>query len=515
MRKVPVLTAVSLLAICSLAVAPVFAATGMANDPPSIHLAPGENAPDAFNINDFFVDPTGATVDSGGSADGDGNVTVDGLADPGTTSYSISNGAGDSGSAGVWVSASGFENRPAIDNNNRLVGVDGGNWFVNWVVPGGDPVTSNLPIGSPAGGGDGTPGGGTPGGGSVAVSVGQVSLTYEGRFRLRSSGPAETGITAAIDAAGNYTISAAEDSSASIVSFSVADVDAVQVLAAPATDVGAPIVDTHTVAAGASALVIGTDPVSVDGVAQLSLYYNASSVDGVAIAVIGFDGAVAFQGVTFSNPSGPGLEAGVTKCLGTSFRSTTGSVIPAVQVFNGGSAEITVEIVRFVVADAAPLVDYAINPNCTAVENPLDSIDGLIADILVQGAAGPTAGDGVIGLAAPGANDVANASIIAALGVGTAVAECFVQRVGDATDGSAFVLNVTDGGATSFAAFKPGGSIPTDSFMKVQAAGTVQSDIEQAFITMQVAGGLTVNVDDLAVRCIDQADNQFDANLLG
>lgn len=514
MRKVPVLTAVTLLAISSLAVAPVYAGTALANDPPSLSLAPGANQANAFNINDFFADPTGASI-TGGSLDGSGNATVDGLATAGTKEYSISNSAGESGSASVWASAAKFINRPAIDNNNRLVGVAGGNWFTNWIVAGGT-VGSNAPLGNAGGGGSGTPGGAT-GGGALSVSVGEVSISYEGTWRKRTSGPAsDTGITATIDAAGNYTISASatDDVNAAIVTFSAGTSDAVQVLAAHAHDVGAPIVGTHTVQPGLSTLQFG-GAVDVEGVAQLTLTYNASSVSGVAIAVIGFDGALAGSTVTYSNPSGSGLEAGVTKSLSTSILSEAGSVIPAVQVFNGGSAAVTVNITRFTVAHAAPLVDYAINPNHTTFEHALDSGAGVLPDILQQGATAPTYSGGAMVLAAAGANGISNGTVQAALSRGTAVAECYVQRVGAAEGTAVFVLNVTDGGATSYAAFKPGSSIPTDGWLMVQAAGTIQADGTGVFITAQSSGGLTVNVDNLSVRQIDQDDNQFDANLLG
>jgi hypothetical protein len=286
----------------------------------------------------------------------------------------------------------------------------------------------------------------------------------------------------------------------------------VQVLAAHAHEVGAPIVGTHTVQPGLSTLQFG-DAVAVEGVAQLTLTYNASAVSGVAIAVIGFDGALAGSTVTYSNPSGPGLEAGTAKSLSTSIRSEAGSVIPAVQVFNGGSAAVTVNITRFTVAHAAPLVDYAINPNHTTFEHALDSGAGVLPDILQQGATAPTYSGGAMVLATAGANGISNGTVQAAVSRGTAVAECYVQRVGAAE--GVFVLNVTDGGATSYAAFKPGSSIPTDGWLIVQAAGTIQADGTGVFITAQASGGLTVNVDNLSVRQIDQDDNQFDANLLG
>lgn len=506
MRKVPVLTAVTLLAICSLAIVPVYAGTAMANDPPSVSLTPGANAPGAFNINEFFVDPTGASI-TGGSLDAAGNATVDGSASAGVLDYSISAGS-ESGEAKVWVSGNKFGNRPAIDGNNRIVGQTDANWFANWVVP-GSSVSSRAPLGNP-GGGSGTPSGGT-GGGALVASVGEVSLSMEGTWYKRSSGPATgTGITASIDAAGNYTISAAAGARAAIVTFSAGTADAVQVLAAPVVEVGAPVTGSRTVQPGAVDFQVGA-AVSVDEYAQLTLVYNASAVDGVAIAVIGFDGALAGDTVIYSNPSGAGLQSGVAKSLSTSAKSTTGSIIPAVQIFNGGAAAITVSIDRFTVANAHPLTDYAINPNHVTAEHNLDTVDGIVPDVLGAGAVAPVADAGSMLL--NGAGGVSNGTLISALSKGTAVAECWAQAVGAPAAGSVFVLTVVDGGPSSFATFMPGTSVPTDSWLKVQTSGTLQSDLAQAFIVVQAAG-FNCRVDNLMVRQIDQDDNQFDANLL-
>jgi hypothetical protein len=497
------------MAVCALVSAPVYAGTALANDPPSVSLTPGSNAPDAFKLADFFADPTGAQVDAGGSLVGE-YVTIDGAAASAEDHTQISAGS-ENGSADILVSVDKFGNRPAIDNNNRLVGVPGGNAFVN-LIPAGGSVTS-LPLGNPGGGG--TPGGGTPGGGALTTAIGEVSLSMEGTWRGRSSGPAAgTGITAAVDAAGVYTISAAAGASPSIVSIVSPGADVVQVLAAEAVASSGDLVGVHTAGPGANVLVIGTTPVSVGEYAQLQFDYNASAVDGVAIAVIGFDGAVAFQSVSYSNPSGGSLEAGVTKTLATSIKSTSGSVIPALQIFNGGTAQITVTVSNAVVGQARPLVDYAIDPNHTAYANDLSSTAGLIGDILQQGAAGPTQGNGFIVLdGSTGTDGVANASIQAVNNQGTNTAEVFVQRVGDAPAGSFFVLNVTDGGPTSYAAFVPGSAIPTDGFLKVQATGTVQADGTAVFVTLQSVN-VTVNCMDLTGRDIMQADNQYDANLL-
>jgi hypothetical protein len=504
MRKVPVLAV--LMVICALVSAPVYAGTAMANDPPSVSLAPGQNAPDAFMLADFFADPTGAQVDAGGSVGANGLVTIDGAAASAAGHTQISAG-GESGSGDLLVSANKFANRPAIDNNNRLVGVAGGNAFVN-LIPAGQSVTSAMPLGNP--GGSGT------GGGALTTAIGEVSLSSDGVWRKRSSGPATgTGITASVDASGNYTISAAAGASASIVSIVSAGADVVQVLAAPATSVGAPIVGTHTVAAnGGVAFLVGTEAIAVaDEYVQLSITYNASSVNGVAIAPVGFDGGVVGNNMNYTNPSGGQLQAGVAKNLATSVKSLSGSVTPAVQIFNGGTAAVTVNITRCVVGQARNLVDYAINPNSILASHNLDSIDGLIADIAAQGAAGPTDEGDVIGLAAPGANDIANASIIDGQAVGTVVAEVFVQKVGAGS--GTFVLNVTDGAGVSYAMFVPGDSIPTTGWLKVQATGTVSTGAGPLIATMQAAGGLSVLCDDLSLRNIQQADNQYDANLIG
>lgn len=508
MRKVPVLTAVTLLAISSLAVVPVYAGTALANDPPSISLPTGTNAPDAFNIDEFFAAPDGSATITGGSLSGR-SATVNGQAAAGVLDYSIQQGS-ESGAAKVWVSGSKFGNKPAIDGNNRIVGQTDANWFVNWIPEGGS-VDSRAPLGNPGGGSSGSPDGSTPGGGALAASVGEVSLSVNGTWYKRTSGPAsDTGITASIDAAGNYSISAAAGARAAIVTFSAGSADAVQVLAAPVVEVGAPVTGSRTVAAGGLDFQVGA-PVSVGEYAQLSMYYNASAVDGVAIAVIGFDGAVAGNTVNYSNPSGSGLEAGVTKCLGTSVKSTSGSIIPAVQIFNGGSSAITVDIAKFVVAHARPLTDYAINPNHVTASDSLDSVAGIIPDVLAAGAAAPTS-DGSSMLLG-GAGGVSNGTLLHALSKGTAVAECWAQSVGSPSAESTFVLTVVDGGPTSFATFMPGSSIPSSSWLKVQTAGTLQSDLAQAFIVVQAAG-FDCKVDNLQVRQIDQDDDQFDANLL-
>ena len=223
--------------------------------------------------------------------------------------------------------------------------------------------------------------------------------------------------------------------------------------------------------------------------------------------------SVAFQSVSYSNPSGGSLEAGVTKSLATSVKATSGSVIPAVQIFNGGAAQIVVTVSNAAVGNARPLVDYAIDPNHAAYANDLSSSAGLIPDILQQGAAGPTDGNGFIVLdGSTGTDGIANASLQASNGQGTNTAEVYVQRVGDAPAGSFFVLNVTDGGPTSYAAFVPGEAIPTDGWLKVQATGTVQADAA-VFVTLQSVN-VVVNCMDLTGRDIMQADNQYDANLV-
>jgi hypothetical protein len=182
------------------------------------------------------------------------------------------------------------------------------------------------------------------------------------------------GLTATLNADGSYSL-ASDDSFAGafIVGLSASDgvsEDVVSLLAAEAADVdlSSPLVlapagftagtyadGVVTAAPNTGALVVSTVPVAVGGLVTVSLNYNASSVDGVNIAVIGFDGVVDFVAVNYQNAGGAHLEAGVTKNLAVSFMSHSGNIQAGFQVFNGGSADVTVSISDVQVIKAGPV----------------------------------------------------------------------------------------------------------------------------------------------------------------
>jgi hypothetical protein len=163
MRKMPVLTMVCLVAL-GLAAAPTFAATGAANDVPDIVLSAGETS--SFDLADFFSEgPYG--LSGGGSIDGS-VVTVDGSASPVTFT-----GGADSDDSQVVVSSFVLSDIE-VDDNNRIVGKDGGNIFYNPIVPGGVIQSKVNLSGLPAGGGSGTPGGVTGVGAGLIATVATV-----------------------------------------------------------------------------------------------------------------------------------------------------------------------------------------------------------------------------------------------------------------------------------------------------------------------------------------------------
>ena len=113
----------------------------------------------------------------------------------------------------------------------------------------------------------------------------------------------------------------------------------------------------------------------------------------------------------------------------------------------------------------------------------------------------------------PGKGKIANAFIQVGLVKGTNVAECWVQRVGDADAGAAFVLVLTDGAATTAQSFVDGAAVPTASWAKVCAVATLGAPGTN-FLLVQAAG-LDALVDDVCVRVVDDKAEYFDAGLLG
>jgi len=554
MRKVPVLTV--LAAVLGVLAMPVGAATFTANETPDIKLAPGANASDVFDLNDFFESATAAvtyTASGKGSVTGSmASVSGDAAAGAYTASFTGNDGSGPlTVDSVVQVSTFLIGNGPKIDNNNRIAGVAGGNVFYNGIPVGGSVASvANLVL--PAIGGGGSPGGAS--GAALLTTIGEVTVATDATTGLRvrtsakqASGTGSAtfgGLTATLGADGTYSLTAATGfASAYVVTFGAQNgvsKDGVHLVAAPAVVTtldaasvssipGAPAATvayangaaTVSAGAGQSILVFANAGVPVGEYATVSLDYTTNAA--VNIAVIAFDGALAFQNVSYSNPSAGNIDTTGTKNLAVSVKSNAASVIPAFQVFNGGTTAATVTISNLKTVNAAPLPNFALNPNAEAtlpVDGTVPNVTGWQGDILAQGATGPAASTannfasaaGAGSMSLVGVGGVSNAAITVSLGVGSAVAECYVQRVGAADAGSALALVFTDGGANSFASFTPGATIPETGWLKVIASGTLSAGTT-GFLVVQSAGA-TVNVDDVSVRIITDKDSYFDAGLL-
>jgi len=558
MRRVPVLTVVSLAAVLGLMVVPVHAATLFATDTPDIKLKPGDKADSAFDLGDFFDSATGATISytaTGGSVSGS-VASVFGSATPGKLTATFTGTAGSEKATAtslVQVSTFLLKNGPAIDDNNRIAGQAPGNIFFNAIVPGQKVESAKALVGVLADGKSVSPGS-VSGAAALFASVGEVTLgTFDTGLRSRTSAVlgssatgkiAANGVTATMNANGTYSIATVKTTFTApyVVTLGVksgAGADGVHLVVAPAADVDIAKVGTMQMGTGTATaagnkitadkgealMVYATDTFTVGEYATISLDYTTDST-AANIAVIGFDGTLAFPNASYSNPGSTNLEKGVAKNLSITLKSNTGKVIPGFQVYCAdGTANVTVT--RLSVVNARPLVDYALNVN-SEVDLPIDEtmgdLTGWGSDVLGQGAKKPAA-DTDNNFAAPkagsmllsGKGGLSNAFVTIGLEKGTAVGECYVKRTGEPDNAeSAFVLIATDGGANAFASFVGGSTIPTDKWIKVTCAGTlsVKAPAPSVLFVVQAAG-VNVKVDDVALRIITDKDSFFDATLLG
>lgn len=550
MRKVPVLA--SLAAVLALLAMPVGAETLFGTEPPDVILAPGSTADSAFDLNDFF-DSTAGEISyeaTGGSVDGS-VASVFGLDNPGMTMATFTASDGQETlevMSDVYVTNVAISGKPDINNNNRIAGVEGGNMFLNLLTP-GSSASGSVSVSGFTPGGGGTPGGvtgeGVTGAGALIATIGSVSLET-GPTGLRSrvaTADVDAGASATMNADGTYEIATTDAFASAVVATLGAWAgdtgDAFHVVAAPATEVS--LDGAVTVPAGDApgtlegnvvnvgpnqGLLVALGAVEVSGeYAEVEVHYSADNVDGLSIAAIGFDGALDGGVVTFANASGPAnLESG--KIVSVNVKVLSGSVIPAVQVFNGGSAAAAVTIEGIMVGEVRPLADYALNPNATAdlvdpagsgavIDGSMADLTGWLADVNGQGAVAPVASEennfaaaasGSVAL--NGEGSLSNATAMVMLGQGAAIAEAYVM----AGDAGTFAMVLTSPTQNSVSTFKAASQLG-DGWTKVSVGGTLSGDVA-SFLTIQAAGG-NMMVDDVKVRVITDAANQFDANLLG
>lgn len=545
MRRVPVLTLASLVAVLALFAAPVNAATLFGTDTPDVRMAPGFPANSVFDLDDFFDSATGATIGytaSGASVDANGVVTVPAGATAGQAAVSFTATAGGESITvdSVAVTSNGLiSNVPGIDNNNRLAGVSGGNAFLNAIVP-GSSVASVDALALVGGTGELT-GSSATGSAALLATIGQVSVSQtETGLYVRSSevkaegagSAAFGGLTATIAADGSYTLAADANFAGPFVVTLGNTADAVHVLAAKATNVAmeaatfmqlaagtAPAADvsfangavTITADAGEGALFVANAGVAAGADATVSLNYNSSSA-GASIAVVGFDAAsiadlptgaankIAYELITGADF----IQTGVVKNVAATMKSKSGSVLPGFQVFNPGTSAITVTISNLQVINVGPLANYAVIANAKA---PVASL-GIAFEAALAGEstenhfAGGTAGS----IALDGTSQVVNLMLQASgVDAGLYTAECWVKKLGGA---GTFYLHVTDGAKETRAQAVDFGA----DWEKVTASGLAKAG--SLFVVVQSSGANFV-VDDVTVRLLKDTANVFDYALLG
>lgn len=553
MRKLSLFSLAGLAAL-GLVAAPAQSGTIIQNDLPDFVVMDGDTS--GVDLADFFASPTAElsyTVDAGGSVDGS-MATV--FAADGEFTASASDGEDTVSSTGQVMVSDFLVTGLDVDDNNRIVGMDGGNLFLNGIVP-GETVSSAMPLGLPEGGGSGTPGGGTPGAAALIATLSSVELSYsETGLRVREAAEATTGtagevagggLTATLNADGSYSL-AADDTfaGAHIVTFGADtgdSADAVHLVAAQSTAAavsdsaaftaiqasnaegqipGADVSfgdDGITITAddGEAILLIHNGGVPIaDGMATISVDYESSATEGVFIASLGFTGNVLAGtpgNLFFTN----------TNQLGSGNISTviSGSeVYPGCQVFNGSGSTVTVTISGLEIIQAGPIMDYTLNPNATA---PL-AADGSVA-ALAEWNSGIIGGQvvgapvlsednnfntpssaGSLLLETAGDLNLGQAFTSATLGAGSFVAEAWVMG----SEGN-FTLHITDGAMASQGNWAGG----AEGWHKVVAAGSNSNEGATFFVVAQGAGG-TFTVDDVAVRVVDENEGDFvDMALLG
>jgi hypothetical protein len=554
--------------------APVQSATLYGGDLPDVALGVGQSGDNVFDLGSFFDTTTGTATytSTGGSVNGSMG-SVFGGQNPGRSDVTFTasaNGETVNGAVSVFVNSFSIGNAPDPDNNNRLAGQAAGNLFLNALSP-GETVNSAVNLsGLPAGGSaspGGSTGGGVTGGASLIATIAsfEVSRTDSGLIErdvnilASGAGTAQVAgqLTATLNQNGSYTLTAGNDISGDyIVSFGAQagqSADGVHLVAAEAVSVnlssaaslfelpggtatGASVAygangAVFTVPPQAAMLIVTQQSIPVDDETVTISANVQTGATTASIAVVGFDTAggletLAASGLSYSNPGGTNLQANAMKNIATTLYSRTGGVIPGVQVFNSGTANLTVTVSSLEVVMAHSVVDYALNPNATvdlAVEGSIDGLNGWLVDILGD-VVDPTLNasennfmdadsEGSLLLAGTGTGGVSNTLAQVALEAGHAVAECHVKRVGNGDAASRFVITYVDGGPNAFASFVAGNEIDANSWELVQTSGTL-SAASNGFLAVQAAG-VDVLVDDVQIRVIDDNDAWFDADLLG
>lgn len=548
MRHLSVLLTLALVASSS------FAGVVDTTDPPDIRQLPNSATVDAFNLNDYFAtNNAGAAAFTG--ADADGSVDVAGAAAVGLTDLSASIAVGgDSADVSFTRKVSSF----------MLSGgsMPGDAMFVQ-CLRAGVAASSAAPLtGGPAGGG-GSPGGGTPGGetpgGSAAwmitfanVSAGTTATGLATRTSAVTASGQDSltagGLTASIDAMGNYTLSSDASFAGPVVVTFVKkagdDMDSASVVAAAAESVGANfagnLADGKTLTStGAAVLDLTLGNAAVSGKVRLSVDYVSDGA-GVTLGAMDLDtyngGG---QNMALIQLTGAEVQASGT-LVTTMMAPASGVIVPFVQVASAGT--VTFSNLQICTADAD--TTYAVAANALGltgwfVDTPVaGDFSGGIAEVyqnlnaasdvhnaVVASSANnfDTPGTaGSIALEAKADGSLSNASVLAAGYEGSGVLRvvCHAQRASGDSGFLALVLTAMGADAANdvafFATFVDSATLATGGWTEVDTYGAVSDGSFALIATVQNAGGdSVVNVDDLAVYTVLDTPETFDATLLG
>lgn len=460
-------------------------------------------------------------------------------------------------------------NAPRIDDNNRIVGVEGGNSFLNALTPGGHPVVGNSPLmvnGTSEANGDS----------KLEIAIGEFSLdTFRDAcgVRIRSSSPqvraegigeataSYQGLTVGLDSSGQYSLSA--DSQFGRL-LQIVFNRTVRIVAAPAyyPSLAQPeiypasgyvlgnvvsVTDSlqfHLEAnQGALAVLPG---INVTQPVTLSVDYRIHASASIRIALLGVnrtsDGTIQFSnGYGYTQVSGSSLAVGVPKNLAAFCLSPKGFINPVVQIVNPGNEPADITISNAAIIGASPLTDLALNPNRIVpltpsgdfslreeaeekidhngyIEGNLDVfndrrlpiIQGIVIASCVNCSAVP-GGPGSL-LFNPQPTGKALAVLEATVKKGTVTAEIQVKRIANSTGTLSLLAYSSDG------EFEAGASIqaqdlPLEQWTPITCSGVCQIDETKLHIAVQVSGGdALILIDDVTVRQIVEPLIWFDRN---
>jgi hypothetical protein len=473
----------------------------------------------AFDLNDYFV---------GGTMAG-GVVNIPGSANVGITpqSYTITAG-GDSVTVGNSVKVSTFlvANGAAIDG---LAAGGGGNPFVNVLRPGVSVSSVQALVGAAGGAQAGATPGPVTGPVGWSITFANVASSYQQTLRVRnaskiaeSNGPSlsAAGLTAEIDAAGNYTLTADDGFGGPVVvtfrsGSAAGGLDGASVLASGEISVGANYAgnDETKVVDGSSLAQVMYDAVDVGG-AEVTVAVDCTpAAAGINVALAALDSGLANNELAYvQHIAAP---AGTTR-LSLTYKPPSGTLIPLVQVVGG-----TVTFSNLKVFRAPAVAQMSVGANSV----DMTTQGGAAEDGTFSGAnnaaalvgSSPNAAPGTVNLGAgtvllgEAGTDNDNISLLAAY-AGPANIAAQVQLTGSAGRGDIVItaLDANFGAATSIGQFRlvSGSQI-------VSCAGQLLAPSPMVLVTVQGVGGGQDGIvaDNMACSQVQDLDAYVDLDL--